>query len=114
MQPNVSIIVPVYNAEKTLERCVDSILNQTYGDFELLLVNDGSQDASGAICDHYAARDSRIRVFHRENAGVSAARNLALAHAVGSYLQFLDSDDWITPMPPPLWCGRRRNTTAIW
>lgn len=62
MQPNVSIIVPVYNAEKTLERCVDSILNQTYGDFELLLVNDGSQDASGAICDHYAARDSRIRV----------------------------------------------------
>lgn len=63
MQPNVSIIVPVYNAEKTLERCVDSILNQTYGDFELLLVNDGSQDASGAICDHYAARDSRIRVF---------------------------------------------------
>lgn len=97
MQPNVSIIVPVYNAEKTLERCVDSILNQTYGDFELLLVNDGSQDASGAICDHYAARDSRIRVFHRENAGVSAARQSGPGPAVGSYLQFLDSDDWITP-----------------
>lgn len=114
MQPNVSIIVPVYNAEKTLERCVDSILNQTYGDFELLLVNDGSQDASGAICDHYAARDSRIRVFHRENAGVSAARNLALAMPLAATCNFWTAMTGSPRMPPPLWCGRRRNTTAIW
>lgn len=97
MQPTVSIIVPVYNAEKTLERCVDSILNQSYQDFELFLVDDGSADGSGALCDAYARQDSRVRVFHQENAGVSAARNLALDHAAGEYLQFLDSDDWITP-----------------
>lgn len=97
MQPTVSIIVPVYNAEKTLERCVDSILNQSYEDFELFLVDDGSTDGSGALCDACAARDRRVQVFHQENAGVSAARNLALDHAGGEYLQFLDSDDWITP-----------------
>ena len=97
MHPTVSIIVPVYNAEKTLARCVDSILNQTYEDYELLLVNDGSTDSSGALCDAYAARDSRVQVFHKENAGVSNARNLALSQARGTYLQFLDSDDWITP-----------------
>ena len=96
MDPTVSIIVPVYNAEDTICRCVDSILNQQYTDFELLLVDDGSQDSSGAICDAYAAQDARVRVFHQENAGVSAARNLALDHARGTYLQFLDSDDWIT------------------
>ena len=97
MHPIVSIIVPIYNAEKTLARCVDSILNQTYQDYELLLVNDGSTDSSGGLCDSYAARDQRVRVFHKENAGVSNARNLALAQARGTYLQFLDSDDWITP-----------------
>ena len=97
MHPLVSIIVPVYNAEKTLERCVDSILNQTYQEYELLLVDDGSTDSSAALCDGYAARDPRVRVFHKENAGVSNARNLALAQARGTYLQFLDSDDWITP-----------------
>lgn len=97
MNPSVSIIVPVYNAESTLPRCIESILHQTCGDFELLLVDDGSRDSSGAICDRYAAQDSRIRVFHKENGGVSAARNLALDHARGSYLQFLDSDDWVSP-----------------
>ena len=97
MHPLVSIIVPVYNAEKTLERCVDSILNQTYQEYELLLVDDGSTHSSAALCDGYAARDPRVRVFHKENAGVSNARNLALAQARGTYLQFLDSDDWITP-----------------
>ena len=96
MNPTVSIIIPVYNAEKTIGRCIDSILNQDYTDFELLLVNDGSADDSGAICDAYAARDSRIRVFHQANSGVSASRNLALDQAQGMYLQFLDSDDWIT------------------
>lgn len=97
MNPIVSIIIPVYNAEGTLPRCVDSILNQTFTDFELLLVDDGSADASGAICDCYAAKDSRVRVFHQANSGVSASRNLALDQARGDYLQFLDSDDWITP-----------------
>lgn len=96
MNPTVSIIVPVYNAESTLFRCVDSILTQQYTDFELLLVDDGSTDSSGALCDSCAAQDARVRVFHQQNAGVSAARNLALDHARGTYLQFLDSDDWIT------------------
>lgn len=97
MNPTVSIIVPVYNAEATLARCIDSILTQEYTDFELILVDDGSQDASGDICDRYAAKDSRIRVIHKENSGVSASRNQALDLALGTYLQFLDSDDWITP-----------------
>ncbi|WP_298032775.1 glycosyltransferase [uncultured Dysosmobacter sp.] len=97
MQPIVSIIVPVYNTESTLRRCVDSILEQEFTDFELLLVDDGSRDDSGPICDEYAARDSRIQAIHKENGGVSSARNLALDRARGVYLQFLDSDDWITP-----------------
>lgn len=97
MNPTVSIIVPVYNTEKYLHRCVDSILNQEFNDFELLLMDDGSTDSSGAICDEYAKKDSRIRVFHKENTGVSDTRNLALDNARGIYLQFLDSDDWITP-----------------
>ena len=97
MNPTVSIIVPVYNAEATLARCVDSVLGQQYTDFELLLVDDGSTDGSAALCDSRAAQDARVRVLHQENAGVSAARNLALESARGTYLQFLDSDDWITP-----------------
>ena len=97
MNPAVSIIVPVYNAETALRRCIESILHQSCADFELLLVDDGSKDDSGAICDEYAAKDSRIRVFHKENGGVSAARNLALDVARGKYLQFLDSDDWVVP-----------------
>ena len=97
MQPAVSIIVPVYNAETTLRHCVDSILSQEFTDFELLLVDDGSQDSSGNICEEYAGRDARVRVIHQENSGVSAARNNALDRARGEYLQFLDSDDWITP-----------------
>lgn len=97
MIPTVSIIVPVYNAERTIRRCIESILNQEYTDFELLLVDDGSVDASGAICDEYAVRDSRVQVFHKANSGVSSSRNLALDRARGQFLQFLDSDDWITP-----------------
>ncbi len=92
----VSLIVPVYNAEKYLRRCVDSVLNQEYMDFELLLVDDGSKDASGDICDEYAKKDERVRVIHKENSGVSDSRNLAISAARGEYLQFLDSDDWIT------------------
>lgn len=97
MMPMVSIVVPVYNAEKYVGRCVDSILNQEYTDFELILADDGSIDASGVVCDGYAAKDSRVRVIHKENTGVSDTRNRAIEQAGGTYLQFVDSDDWITP-----------------
>lgn len=97
MNPMVSIIVPVYNAQDYLERCVDSILNQEYDDFEVILVDDGSTDLSGEICDRYRALDTRVRVLHKENTGVSDSRNLAIEQAKGTWLQFLDSDDWITP-----------------
>ena len=97
MKPTVSIIVPVYNAEKFLNRCVDSILEQEFRDFELILVNDGSKDSSGEICEEYARKDNRVVVIHKENSGVSDTRNLAMQKAQGTYLQFLDSDDWITP-----------------
>lgn len=93
----VSIIVPVYNAKGTIRRCVDSILGQDFTDFELILADDGSTDGSGAICDSYADADSRVRVIHKENSGVSDTRNRGLAEAKGEYIQFLDSDDWITP-----------------
>lgn len=95
--PLVSIIVPVYNAEQYLNRCIDSVLHQEYQNFELLLIDDGSTDQSGSICDIYAENDSRVRVFHFENAGVSASRNHALDLCQGTYIQFVDSDDWITP-----------------
>lgn len=91
----ISVIVPVYKAEKYLHRCVDSILAQTYTDFELLLIDDGSPDNSGAICDEYAAKDSRVRVFHKKNGGVSSARNLGLDNARGEWISFVDSDDWL-------------------
>ena len=97
MKPTVSIIVPVYNGEATVGRCIESILSQEYQDYELLLVDDGSKDASGAICDAYAAKDSRIQVLHKENSGVSDSRNQALDRARGTWVEFLDCDDWITP-----------------
>jgi glycosyltransferase involved in cell wall biosynthesis len=93
--PAVSIIVPVYNAEKALKRCIDSILNQEYEDFELIAVDDGSKDESPAILDAYAAKDPRVTVIHKKNSGVSSTRNLALDQAKGKYIQFLDADDWI-------------------
>lgn len=96
MNPMVSIIIPVYNAEKTIRRCVDSALNQEYKETELLLVDDGSTDLSGRICDEYAGKDPRVCVIHKENTGVSDTRNLAVDRARGTYLQFLDSDDWIS------------------
>ena len=89
--PKVSIIVPVYNAAGTLRRCIDSVLKQDYANFELLLVDDGSRDESPAICDGYAGQDGRIRVLHKENAGVSAARNAGIDAARGEYLTFADS-----------------------
>lgn len=94
---SISVIVPVYNAEKYIAQCIDSILSQTFSDFELLLIDDGSKDHSGAICDEYAAKDSRVRVFHKENGGVSSARNLGLDEAEGEWITFVDSDDFIAP-----------------
>ena len=93
--PNISVIIPVYNAEATLRRCVDSVLSRTFTDFECLLINDGSKDRSGEICDEYARKDSRVRVFHKENGGVSSARNVGLDNARGEWITFVDSDDWI-------------------
>ena len=94
--PTISIIVPVYNVEQYLRRCLDSILAQTFTDWECLLVDDGSPDNSGAICDEYARKDSRFRVFHIENGGVSKARIFAFEKCVGEYVTFIDSDDYIT------------------
>lgn len=92
---HVSIIVPIYKVEKYLPRCIDSLLRQTYPDFELILVDDGSPDGCGAICDRYAQLDSRIRVLHKSNGGLSDARNAGMALATGEYLAFVDSDDWV-------------------
>ena len=93
--PKISVIVPVYNVEKYLHDCVDSILSQTFTDFELLLINDGSKDCSGKICDEYAACDSRVRVFHKENGGVGLARNFGLDKSEGVWCVFVDADDYI-------------------
>lgn len=93
----ISVIVPVYKVEPYLRECIDSILNQTYRDFELILVDDGSPDNCGAICDEYAANDPRVRVIHQENGGLSAARNAGLDVAKGEYVSFVDSDDAIHP-----------------
>ncbi len=95
--PSFSIIVPVYNSEQYLERCINSILNQTFSDFELLLINDGSTDKSGIICNEFAQSDSRIKVFHKSNGGVSSARNTGLDNAKGDWIVFCDSDDWVLP-----------------
>lgn len=97
MEPLISVIVPVYNVEPYLRQCIDSILNQTYTNFELILVDDGSPDNCGAICDEYADNDRRIIVIHQENKGVSEARNAALDIMSGQYVTFVDSDDYITP-----------------
>lgn len=99
--PKISVIVPVYKVERFLHRCVDSILAQTYEDFELILVDDGSPDHCGTICDEYAQKDSRIHVIHQENGGLSAARNAGIdwvfSHSGSSWLAFVDSDDWVHP-----------------
>ena len=90
----VSVIVPVYNVEEYLAECIDSILVQTYSNFEILIVDDGSKDNSGIICDEYASKDCRIHVFHKENGGLSSARNYGIENAIGEYLIFVDSDDY--------------------
>ena len=93
--PEISIIVPVYNVEEYLPKCLDTILNQSFRDFEVILVNDGSKDNSGFICEKYAKKDSRIRIIHKENGGLSSARNAGLDIAKGRYIGFIDSDDFI-------------------
>lgn len=97
MNPLISVIVPVYNVEKYLRQCIDSILAQTYKNFELILVDDGSKDKSGEICDEYAKKDPRIRVYHKKNGGASSARNYGLDNAKGEYISFCDSDDYVEP-----------------
>lgn len=95
--PKLSIIVPVYNVRDYLDKCISSILSQTFRDFELILVDDGSTDGSGEICDKYAETDERIRVFHKTNGGLSSARNLGIRVSHGDFIGFCDSDDWVEP-----------------
>lgn len=97
MAPGISIITPVYKAEDYLHRCIDSLLAQTYTNFELILVDDGSPDGSGVICDEYARRDSRIKAIHKENGGVSSARQCGIENATGTYTIHADPDDWADP-----------------
>ena len=91
----ISVIVPVYNMEKYLEKCVRSILDQDYKDIELILVDDGSKDSSPAMCDEFAKQDERIKVIHKPNGGQGSARNMGLDIAKGDYISFIDSDDWV-------------------
>lgn len=97
MDPLISIIIPIYNTAPYLPECIDSILSQSFKDIELLLINDGSTDGGGTLCDEYARKDCRIRVFHKENGGVSSARNLGLDNASGEWVYFVDSDDQVLP-----------------
>lgn len=95
--PKISIIMPVYKVEKFVAKTIESVLNQTFTDFEFFAVDDGSPDRSGEICDEYAKKDSRIKVIHKENGGAPQARNIAIERATGKYMYFIDSDDWIEP-----------------
>ena len=108
----VSIIVPVYNAQESLRRCIDSVLGQEFQDFELLLMDDGSQDESGVIIDEYAKKDSRVCAVHKKNSGVSDTRNQALNRAKGEYIQFLDADDWISSDATKLFVRKPEETNA--
>lgn len=98
MPPILSIIIPVYNAEEYIKRCIDSILKQTYSNWELILIDDGSSDNSGVLCDEFSHKDSRIQVFHKANGGASSARNAGIEKAHGKYLCFIDADDYVTPL----------------
>ena len=102
----ISIIVPVYNVEKYIRRCIDSLITQTFKSIEILLIDDGSKDNSGAICDEYALKDDRVKAFHKKNGGVSSARNIGLDNATGTYIMFCDSDDYVDPT----WCEKLYNS----
>ena len=97
MSEKVSVVIPIYKVEDLLERCIDSVLDQEYKNLEIILVDDGSPDNSGKICDTYASVDSRVKVIHKTNGGLSDARNTGMKNATGEYITFLDSDDWIEP-----------------
>ena len=111
--PTISVIVPVYNTEQYLHRCIDSVLAQTYKDFELLLIDDGSTDSSGAICDEYAAKDARVKVFHKENGGVSSARRIGVEQSHGEFIYFVDSDDAILPDTLEMMCNYMTNGVDV-
>lgn len=111
-KPYLSVIVPIYNAESYLVQCLDSILAQTFTDFEVLLIDDGSTDSSHAICERYAAQDDRIRIFYQENSGHTAARQTGLRKALGTYIAFVDSDDWISPSMYQKMCTAAKDTDA--
>lgn len=96
ISPLITVVVPVFNAEKTLQQCIDSILGQDNRNFELLLIDDGSKDSSPEICDEYSQKDNRVKVFHKPNGGVSSARNLGISKARGEWITFIDADDYIT------------------
>ena len=92
---DISVVVPVYNTEKYLHKCIESILNQTFRNIEVILIDDGSVDGSGSICDEYKIKDERVKVFHQPNSGVSVARNKGIIESTGNYICFVDSDDYI-------------------
>ena len=108
----VSIVVPVYNAEKVIGRCVESILSQDYTELEVILVDDGSRDSSPEILDGFAAKDPRVLCIHKENGGVSAARNTGLDRATGDFIQFCDADDWLAPEATKLLVRRAEDSAA--
>ena len=93
--PLVSIVIPVYNVSRYLAQCLESVIHQSYHNIEIIIIDDGSTDGSGSLCDSFARSDDRIRVFHTENRGLASARNLGMEKCTGSYLMFIDSDDWI-------------------
>ena len=97
MNPKVSVVIPVYNVGKYLLKCLDSVIHQTLSDIEILLIDDGSTDESGRICDEYSKRDKRIRVIHKKNEGLSSARNAGIIESTAPFLMFIDSDDWVEP-----------------
>lgn len=97
MKALISVIIPVYNVEKYVSKCITSVISQTYTNLEILLIDDGSTDGSGTICDSYIQKDKRVKVIHKENGGLSSARNCGLAHATGEYIAFIDSDDYVKP-----------------
>jgi glycosyltransferase involved in cell wall biosynthesis len=96
-KPKVSVVIPNYNSEDYIHRCIDSLLNQSFKDFELIIIDDGSTDNSGMIADHYASTHSCVKVIHQANSGVSAARQVGLTAARGKYVTFVDPDDWVEP-----------------
>lgn len=109
----ISVIVPIYNSEHTLHRCINSILAQTYTDFEVLLVNDGSIDSSAVVCEEYVNKDDRVRLINKANGGVSSARNIGLDNAKGEWVTFCDADDWVGPCWLELFVRRQANAALV-